>query len=72
MLSVHLQLNQTMKQAMTRTLTRMTAKSTAGTMEKQTSTALQCEISRRLGEYMECGVCVTFLNNYPTDFVTDA
>jgi len=57
---------------MTRTLTRMTAKPTAGTMEKQTSTALQCAISHRLGENMGRSICATLLNNYPTDFVTDA
>ena len=72
MLSLQLRQNQTETRAMTTTLTETLAKPTTETMEKQSSTARQYEILRRVGEQATCILYAAIRGSNTAFFLTDA
>ena len=72
MFSLYLPLNQTETRPMTTTLTETLAKPTNETMEKQTSTARQYEILRRVGELAVCILYAAVCGSHTAFFLTDA
>ena len=72
MFSLYLPLNQTETRAMTTPLTETLARPTTKTMEKQTSTARQYEILRRVGEQTTCILYAAIRGSHTAFFLTDA